>query len=154
MSKNLSIADGNIGHTSGDLKFISPSQNMIPFNSTDTGKNNTILTTFKNLSSHVFQAVICISIIKGNLMIIIAIRRSEKLKSVYHVWIAHIAIADFVAGILIAIQIFLSLNNLTTIIGCRIFFAAALPTYSFSILGVYLWYPIRVSNALDHPSLM
>ena len=68
-------------------------------------------------------------------MIIIAIRRSEKLKSVHHFWIAHIAIADFVTGILIAIQIFLSLNNLTTIIGCRIFFAAAWPTYSASIFG-------------------
>ena len=63
MSKNLSMADGNIGHTSGDLQFINPFQNMMPFNSTDTGENNTILTTFKNVSIHVFQVIICISII-------------------------------------------------------------------------------------------
>ena len=53
----------------------------------------------------------------------------------YHFWIAHLAIADFVLGILIAIQIFISSNELTTVIGCHIFFTAALPTYSASIFG-------------------
>ena len=139
ISKNLSKNLGNLGHTAGevqsDLQFTSSSPNMILFNSTDKGSNNTILPTFKNISIHILQILICTFIIIGNLMIIIAIRRSEKLKSVYHFWIAHLAIADFSAGILIAIQIFLSANNLTTIIGCRIFFTAATPTYSASIFG-------------------
>ena len=139
ISKNLSENLGNLGHTAGevqsDLQFTSPSPNMILFNSTDTGSKNTILPTFKNISIHVLQILICTFIIIGNLMIIIAIRRSEQLKSVYHFWIAHLAIADFASGILIAIQIFISANNLTTIIGCRIFFTAAMPTYSASIFG-------------------
>ena len=131
---NISKSLGNFGQS--DLQSTSPSPNMIQFNSTNTGGNNkTMLTTFKNVSIHVLQVMICIFIITGNLIIIIAIRRSEKLKTVYHFWIAHLAIADFVAGILIAIQIFLSANDFTTIIGCRIFFAAVMPTFSASIFG-------------------
>ena len=143
ISKNLSLADGNLsliaGEVQSSIQFTSPSPNMIPFNSTDTGSNNTtILTTFKNVSIQVIQIVICIAILIGNLMIIIAIRRSEKLKSVYHFWMAHLAIADFVTGVLIAIQMFLSSNNLTTIMGCRIFYTAALPTFSASIFGLFM----------------